>query len=85
MADRCATCAGTGRIRTTTWEGASISERCDACHGTGAPVAVVPRLIVSCCKTGAWLRVKSLGQARAAARNKGWVDYQVEPEVGRHG
>lgn len=42
------------------------------------------RLIVSNCKTGAWLRCSTIGQARGIARSKGWVDYTIEPDGGRH-
>lgn len=41
MADVCMTCHGTGRVRTETWEGASIAERCDACHGACAPIVAL--------------------------------------------
>ncbi len=37
-------------------------------------------VILTNCKTGAWRRFASEGQARRAATHMGWVDYIVEHE-----
>ncbi|MDH2325979.1 hypothetical protein QCN27_03770 [Cereibacter sp. SYSU M97828] len=35
------------------------------------------RMILSCCKTGRWIRVASIDEAKHQARDLGWVDYEV--------
>lgn len=37
-------------------------------------------MIVSCCKTGAYRRVRNEAEARFTARRLGWVDYVIEGE-----
>jgi hypothetical protein len=37
--------------------------------------------LVTCCKSGRFLRVASEGQARNAARSMGWTDYTMERET----
>lgn len=34
--------------------------------------------LVTCCKTGRFLRYKTEGQCRRAASTMGWVDYTIE-------
>lgn len=38
------------------------------------------RLILSDCKSGRWIRCASDGQARRAALNLGWTDYEITEE-----
>jgi hypothetical protein len=37
-------------------------------------------MIVSCCKTGRWRRVRDEAEARSTARRLGWVDYEITGE-----